>query len=261
MNKHQLLAVGAALLLVFILLFAFDTKSPKLKQQEQERALNLQATSINILREEAMASLSGSDRSAVQILRGALQDAEDDDTRIEAMSQLSRKWFSLGQYGMAGYYAEEIANIKDDGESWAIAGTTYGIGVTRSDVLKEKEFCRDKAIAALDNANSIDPDVIDHQINKAIILAELPLRENPMKGILILLDLNKKYPENVSVMNNLAKFALRTNQTDKALVRLQTALGLDPDNRMTNCLLSQLYTTTGDTNMAADFKKRCEELK
>ena len=79
-----------------------------------------------------------------------------------------------------------------------------------------------------------------------------------MKGIQILLKLNKNYPENVPVMNNLAKFALQTNQLDRAQVRLQKAAELDPNNRMTNCLSMELYTKLGELSTAEQFRAKCE---
>lgn len=261
LNKKQLLAIAAAVVLFLILLLGFETKPPKLKKQEQERALNRQVTSIDILRKEALAGLESSQRSSLQIAQGAVESATDEDERTKALMALSRKWFELGQYALAGSAAEEIAEIKEDAESWGITGTTYGIGVSRSNVTKEKEYCRDKALDALDRAISFDPDEIDFQLNKAIILAEYPIKENPMKGILILLDLNKKFPKNVPVMNNLAKFALQTGQTDKALARLNTAIEIEPNNRTSNCMLAELYSNNGNSEMATKFRKRCEELK
>lgn len=259
--RHQVIALLVAIALVLVMIFAFDTKPPKLKQQEQTRALNQQVTSIDILRQEAMEGLDGSQRSAIQILRGELDRAPDTLASIESYKKLSSKWYELGSYSMAGYYAEQVALSQNDAQSWSIAGTTYGIGSSRSAIDKERTYCRDKAIESLDKAIAEEPENVSYQLNKGVILAENPLKGNPMKGVLILINLNKKFPENVPVMNNLAKFALQTGQTDRAMVRLTTALELEPNNRMSNCLMAELYSKTGDAQKAAQFAQRCEELK
>jgi len=75
-----------------------------------------------------------------------------------------------------------------------------------------------------------------------------------------LLSLNKKFPKNVPVINNIAKFAIQTNQIDKAEQRLLGALTIEPDNKMTNCLLAQLYKAKGDENGAMKFQELCGKL-
>ena len=117
-----------------------------------------------------------------------------------------------------------------------------------------------KALESLENAISLDPNEIDYQTNRAVLLTEQPPKDNPMQRILILRELNKNFPKNVPVMNNLARFALQTNQLDKALERLNTALALDPTNKMTNCLLVQVYAQMGDKASEEKFKVLCEQF-
>jgi tetratricopeptide (TPR) repeat protein len=259
MNKHQSYSLLAFSLLFLLLLFGFATKPKTLLQQEKERSLNLQSTDVSIIRDEAMAKLSGDERSMIQILQSKESQAEDTLARIEVLKDLSRTWYQNGQYALAGHYAEQIALLNNSGDSWGIAGTTYAIGIKGSTSEKEQRYCRDKAVEALESAISIDPDKIDHQLNRAIVLAEHPDSDNPMKGILILIELNKKFPENVPVMNNLAKFALQTNQLDKAIGRLTTALALDPDNKTTICLLAEAYEKVGDMTQSKVYKSLCEQ--
>ena len=150
-----------------------------------------------------------------------------------------------------------MALLTESAESWGISGTTYGLCIKRSQKEKEREFCLTKALEALENAISLDPENLDYQINRAVILAENPPKENPMRGVLLLLEMNKKFPKNVPVINNIAKFALQTNQLDKAEQRLLGALKIEPENVMTNCLLAQLYTTLGDKDKALTFREIC----
>lgn len=259
MNRHQLIAIAGFFALFLLLLFGFSTKPKTLLLQEKERSLNLKSTDVSILRDEAMEKLSGDERSVIQILQSKESQEEDTLMRIELLKDLSRTWYQYNNYALSGYYAELIAENTQKAESWGIAGTTYAIGINASSKEKEKRYCRDKAVECLENAISLDSENLDYQINRAVVLAEHPDSDNPMKGILILIDLNKKFPQNVPVMNNLAKFALQTNQLDKALERLTTALALDPDNRMTQCLLVQTYDKMGDTLAADKYRSLCEQ--
>lgn len=261
MNKTQVLTIAGFVLLLLVLLFGFNTKPQKLIKEERERSLNLQITDISIIRDEAMKTLSGDERSLIQILQSNVEGAESDSLKIEKLKELSSTWYELGNFALAGNYAEKIAEKTTKGESWGIAGTTYAIGITQSTQEKEKIYCREKALESLESAISLEPENVDYQLNRAVVLAEHPSSDNPMKGILILIDLNKKFPKNVPVINNLARFALQTNQLDKALERLNSALELDNDNIMTNCLMGQVYSKLGQMDKAEEYRLKCEQLK
>lgn len=258
MNKPQLYTLGAFLLLFIFIAFGLRTKPMDLIQQEKTRMLNIQATDISILKNEALDNLSGADKSRIQILESQSTAISDTSEKIDIFKDLSSVWFELGNYSIAGYYAEEIAKLNPTAEAWGIAGTTYALGANRSTVEKEIIYCRDKAIETMEIAISENPENIEYQINRAIVLAQHPIAENPMKGILLLLELNKNFPKNVSVINNLARFALQTNQLDKALERLNQALQLEPENIQTNCLLSEVYEKKGDLEMMNLYKRLCD---
>ena len=260
MSKSQLLTILTFVGLFFLLLFGFNTKPQKLIKEEKERSLNLQATDIAIIRNEALENLSGDERSTIQILQSKIGNEPFDSTSLEPLKDLSGAWYKFGSLALAGYYAEQVAIVDESAQSWGIAGTTYALGVNRSKLDKEKSFCLQKALQSLENAISLDPNEIDYQTNRAVLLTEHPPKDNPMQGILILRELNKNFPKNVPVMNNLARFALQTNQLDKALERLNTALALDPTNKTTNCLLVQVYAQMGDKASEEKFKVLCEQF-
>ena len=246
--------------LLVVLLFGFRTKPTDVLANEVERSLNLQSTDVSILKSEAINMLSASSRTQIQLLEAQTGSAGDDSTRMELFKDLASVWYSEGQIGIAGSYAEEVANISESADSWAIAGTTYGIGIKSAKTEKERKFCIAKSLAALENAISIDPSEISYQLNRGIILAENPPAENPMKGVLMLLDLNKKYPKNVPIINNIAKFALQTGQLDKAEQRLLTANSLKPNDKTTNCLFAQLYDAKGDVSKADEYRAKCQMI-
>lgn len=256
-NKHQLSAILVFGALFLILLFGFATKPKKLLKEELSRSLNRMITSAEILRQEAFAEFDETKRARFRSFETQEEIASDTMERIEFQKQLSGMWYREGRYGLAGHYAEQIAKLSSQAEAWGIAGTTFAFGINNSASEKEKEFCRQKSLEALENAISIDPQNIDYQINRSLILAEHPDPENPMRGIQLLLDLNKNYPENVTIMNNLAKFALQTKQYDRAEERLLTALSLEPDNKATICLLAELYESLGNQEKSSEFSLRC----
>ncbi len=261
MTKSQIITIAGFSALFLILLFGFRTKPKELLEQERTRSLNLSATDISIIRDEAMQAVDGSTRSNIQILQSQLENNQDSIAEIEILKNLSSTWYNQDQYAMAGHYAEQIGQVTESAQAWGIAGTTYAIGIKRSTEDKQKLYCKEKALESLENAISLDPDNLDYQINRAVIFAEHPDSENPMRGIQILLKLNKNFPKNVPVINNLAKFALQTNQLDKASERLQSALALEPNNKTTVCLMAEAMSRQGQMAQAEEFRIKCEQLK
>ncbi len=259
LNNAQKLTILGAIALFVCLLFGFSTKPKKLLETEKIRALNSSSTDISIIKKESLAQLSSDDRATIQILESKVKESTDTLERIELMKELSGKWFSLNEYALAGNKAEEIAEIVQTGESWAIAGTSYVRGIDQTESPKKSAFCKENAIKAMENAISLEPNNIEYQLNRGILFSNYPDEQNPMKGIQVLLKLNKNYPENVPVMNNLAKFAIQTNQLDKAKIRLTKALENEPNNRMSNCLAMDLYQRLGEPTKAELFRQKCEQ--
>jgi predicted Zn-dependent protease len=132
--------------------------------------------------------------------------------------------------------------------------------VQRSEEEKVRAFCTNNAVEAFENAISLNPSNISHQVNLALLYAENPPSDNPMKGITMLLDLNREHPENVLVLNNLARLAIRTGQYDRAIERLEKARSIEPDNANTSCLLAQAYEGSGNTEQAEAFGEQCRKL-
>jgi len=171
MTRNQSITIAAFFGLLLFLQFGFRTKPNKVLEMEQSRALNQSSTDISILKKEAEADLSSGDRTRIQVLEAQIQDADDPGARLELLKNLSGTWYALGRPALAGNYAEEIAHEENSATSWGIAGTTYAACVQSSAIEKEKSFCLQKAIEALEMAASLDPMEVSHTMNRAILLA------------------------------------------------------------------------------------------
>ena len=257
LTRSQIYSILAFLSLLLILA-AFRTKPKDLLEREKNRSLNLQSTNANILIQEAVPDLRETYKTRIQILEAQLSSANEEQA-AQLYKDLSSVWFESGNPSIAGHYAEEVATLEETAEAWGLAATTYALCINRSEKEKEKEFCLAKSLNAIENAITLAPEEIDYQINRGVILAENPPPDNPMKGVLLLLDLNKKYPKNVSVINNIAKFALQTNQLERAEQRLLGALEIEPNNKITNCLLTEVYLAMGQKDKSLVFQEKCAE--
>lgn len=260
LNKLQLLAVGAAILLFVVLYFGCDTKPVTQRAIEKERALAVESTNIEALLTEAKATLPPGTANDILALEKQLADTQADSAKSNVLVELSRKWYQAKHPAIAGFYAEQVAENSETETGWSVAGTTYTICLQRSELEKVRDFCTNRAVAAFEKAISINPNEVAHRTNLALVYTENPPQENPMKGILMLVDLNKQHPEDTGVLTNLGRLAMKTGQFAKAVERFGQALTLEPDNRDAICMISQAYGELGNTAAAEKFGERCQGM-
>ena len=183
--------------------------------------------------------------------------APSDTEKAEVLKKLAGIWYSAGRADISGYYAQEIADLLNTEDAWSIAGTTNMLGARKTGEKKIRDFCFSNAITAFENAISINPTNYSHKVNLALCFTENPPQDNPMKGILMLVGYNQEAPENVLILTTLARLAIQTNQFDKAIERLNTAVRLEPENKKANCLLVQAYDGLGNKEKAAQYAAKC----
>jgi tetratricopeptide (TPR) repeat protein len=260
MTKLQWAVIIAALALFFTLYFGCERTPPDIAELETTRSLSVESTTPTALLDEAKSKLNGVQLSEVAALEDEAQMATADSSRAGVYQRLSSQWYQLGHPALAGYYAEEVASLRSTEESWSIAGTTYSICIQRSGEEKIREFCSGRAVQAFENAISLNPENTAHRVNLALTYTANPPADNPMKGVLMLRELNQEEPNNVLVLNALARLAIKTGQYERAVERLEAAAQLSPDNANTICLLAQAYEGKGDNGKAQEYAEKCRSL-
>jgi len=254
----QSISILCFLGLFAILYFGCETKNKDQRAVEKSRANNIELISVDRLIREARSQMSTNGRSDLILLEDKLQKSTEDSTKLETYKSLASLWYSEGQPIISGSYAEKIANVENSEQAWSIAGTTYAIAAQRVSDDVEKKHAIIKSRTAFENVLSINSENIDSKINLALSYVDLPEESNPMKGILMLLDLNKKFPDNIPVLLQLGRLSLGTNQLDKSVERLSKVISLDPDNNEAHCLLAEVYRKKGDQIKAQEEQNKCD---
>lgn len=261
MQRTQLIVVGMSLLAVFTMYFGCPTQAPEMVQAAARRGLEVEATSPQALMRAANETISPIARATLTGLEEELSNAETDEDRRILFERLASEWYQAGHPGISGHYAQKIAEALDtSARAWSIAGTTFSICVQKAASEKERAFCTQRSVKNFQNAISLQPDVVDHQLNLSLTYTYNPPKENPMKGILMLRELQTKYPENTGVLITLARLAIQTNQLRKAVERLEQAQELEPKNPVPACLLAQVYGQLNQPQEEAENAQRCEAL-
>ena len=259
MTRTQWIVLGTCLFLFGLIYFGFDTKAPDRGLVERSRGLIAEQTAdLDPLYARAREALTTGQLAQLSDLEAELAEQTTDSGRVAVYEALSRNYFEFGQLALAGHYARELAEISNTEEAWSIAGTTFGYCVQQVQEETPREFCTRGAISAFENAISLAPEEVSHRVNLALVLTSNPPPDNPMRGVLMLRQLQEEHPENVLVLTSLARLALQTGQVERALQRLEQALALDPEDRNANCLAASAYRAAGQENEAARYAARCE---
>lgn len=256
MQRPQIIALFVAVLAVGLLYFGFRTKPAAFDQVEKTRSASATTTDVQTLMAEARQQLNGPEANQILALEQALDSKSPD---IEALKSLSGMWYESGFGAIAGYYAMEVAEMESTAAAWSIAGSTFSLALRQTGDEKIRSYCLENGVSAFEKAISLEPEQNQHRLNLALLYTEIPPQDNPMKGILMLVDLNKKHPEEPDVLFHLGRLAIQTGQTEKAVERLRQAASLRPEHRDTWCLLAQAEEAAGHMTEAQEAHEKCEE--
>lgn len=273
MTKLQWFSIVLSAAAFLSLLFGLSNRPPKASSVEKARFLSLETTDKATLLKEAASLLSSSQKDRIHFLENQLAVSTLDSTKIQVLKLLSGEWYKLGNYALAGLYAQDIATILgNDDEAWAIAGASFFKGIApinggRSAEAKSepstsddvKTFCTKRAVNAFENAITLAPNEFSHRINLALCYIENPSPQEPMKGIQMLLGLLEKEPNNTTVLNHLGRLAIKTGQLTKAKERLEKSFSIEPSNIQTLQLLVKLYDEMQMPDKSLEFSTILEK--
>ncbi|MBK9256555.1 MAG: hypothetical protein IPM42_13790 [Saprospiraceae bacterium] len=257
MQRNHYIVIASAIALLLVLYFGFDTVPGQQKLLEKSRAMVVESTGLQNLLNDARPKLDKEQNSVIDALEMDLRQASEDSIKVIKLKALSGTWYRFGYPAIAGIYANDVAEIIKTEESWSMTGTTFSICVKKEDDEKVKTFCSNRAVRAFENAISLNPDKIEPKINLALCYVDNPSADNPMQGILLLRELDTKYPDNVLVLNQLARLAIQTGQNDRAIERLEKVLSIDPENQTAICLAAKAYRASGQEAKALSFEQKC----
>ena len=261
MTNEQKIYVGIAILALLGMFFGLDTKPSEQKIIEKSRANNFETIDVNSLIANAKETLSEGDRQYLTSLERIAGKADQDSAKLQVLEQLAGDWYRKGFKEISGFYAGKIAELTNTEEAWAITGSTYAAAINAGQLEpKVEEFAFNKAVQAFENAYSLNPNDLNHRINLAIMYAEHPIESNPMKGIQMLLEMNRQNPENTVLLYHLARLGMQTGQYEKAIGRIEKSLAIEPNEKRMVCLAADAYKALNNQEKYVQYNALCNTL-
>jgi len=261
MQRIHYIVLFSALLLLLAMYVGCETKASSVKEISRTRSLVLESTTLEVLEKNASDALDAATLLRVQNLKQEMEVEANLEKKAELARELSSLWYASGFSAIAGGYAEKVAGWIPSATTWSIAGTTFGQVLATEKVGKVRDFAVAHAQTAFENAISFAPDDWTHKLNLALILTDAPPADNPMKGVKMLLDLDRSYPDNSRILFHLGRLAIQTGQYEKAVERLEKSLSLDAKQPKIYCLLETAYRETKRLDLAASASNRCRLIE
>ena len=201
-----------------------ETKASNVKEMTKTRALVVENTTREVLEIYAKKKLSSTDLLLLENLNKDLDRTTELSEKAEIAKKLSAKWYDLGFPAIAGAYAEMLAEWFPTPDAWSIAGTTFGQAIPQKEDVKVRDFAAAHAVTAFENAISLAPEDWANKLNLALVLTEVPPQDNPMKGVKMLLDLDKNYPEIYCLLEKAYRETSNSDLADKASEKCRNSI-------------------------------------
>lgn len=260
MSRLQTIVVLCAALLLAGLYFGFDTVPKEREAVETKRAIEGESTDEGSFFEEARKVVPTARLAEIDQLEQKVAAEKIDSIKNRLMKALAGAWFEAGSPVLSAKVASEIAEMENTDAAWSVAGATWQIAGTSSKDETTRAFSGKRSIKAFENAVSLAPNEVSHQVNLASVYADFPPADNPMKAVLMLRELEAKNPTNPLVFNALGRLAIRTGQWDRAIARFEKTLSLDPQNRQATCLLVEAFRGAKQEGKALEMESKCAAL-
>jgi len=162
---------------------------------------------------------------------GELTTAQNAATKLNLQKKLAKEWDDVNQPAPAAYYYQAIAGSENTFTNWLTAGNRFNDAFRfDQDTVTQPAFVQN-AIACLKNAVKIKPANLDAKtalgvayVNQTSVGVTDADGGSPMQGIVLLLDVVRQDPNNISANFNLGMFAVTSRQYDKAIQRFKTVI-------------------------------------
>ncbi|MBS1504824.1 MAG: tetratricopeptide repeat protein [Bacteroidetes bacterium] len=272
MNKKQIIVIGAVFALC-VYLFLQPVKGlvkPKVAKQGNGVVSDSKPAAKSITVDDVSApaktAIGAALSATINDLENQLKNAATDADKLTLEKKLAKQWDDDNQPAPAAFYYQAAAQKDNTFDDWLNAGNKFNDAFkSTSDTTVQPAFVSN-AIGAFKNAVKLKPDNLDAKtglgvayVNQTSLGIPDPDGGSPMQGIMILLDVVKKDPNNRSANLNLGLFAMKSGQFDKAVARFKKMVEQKPEIEP-YFYLAESYRQLGMKKEAVDAYQKCKQM-
>lgn len=251
-RTKQALVITAIVLLIGFL-FTREIKGLVVPKKEESAQMPTQTTETASLEEVSATAknlVSVAFAKDITALENTYKSATGSD-KIANAKQLAQKWDDVEQATPSALYLEVVANAEPNLINWLNAGGRLLKSFENTqDSASIKPILLQKANVAFTKALAIDSASLDAKTGLGITIVNG--MGAPMQGIGMLLDVVKKDPKNLKANMNLAMFAIKSGQFDKAIIRFKEIISNIKATPDAYFYLATAYESLGKNTEAID---------
>jgi tetratricopeptide (TPR) repeat protein len=204
--------------------------------------------------------------ATINDLEGQLKNASTDAEKLSLEKKLAQQWDDDNQPAPAAFYYLAAARKDNSFNDWMNAGNRFNDAYKGTQDTSAQPTFVANAIEAFKNAVKLKPEDLDAKtglgvayVNQTSSGISDPDGGSPMQGIMILLDVVKKDPNNRNANLNLGLFAMKSGQFDKAVTRFKNMIAQKPEVEP-YFYLAESYRQLGMKKEAIDAYQKCKQM-
>ena len=163
------------------------------------------------------------------------------------------------QYNFAAYYHTLKAEIKPTASNWEVAGDRQiSVSSNAAYDVSFNEMLYEEGLKSYQKAIALDSSNLELQVKLGSAIVDKS--PQPMQGISLLLGVIEQDSMHVNGNLTLGKFGIISGQYDKAVIRLEKVLSLQPENAEALFLTGEAYSNLGLNEKAISCFSKCKEI-
>ena len=250
MSRNQYILVGSIVVIAGILFW----KGFKSNTIVAENKVN-QASATNFKTFEEYVTIQKSELKPDVL--GMLTGYEETNTTT-SLKQAVQLADSMEMPLLASYFFEKYTEMTGDKQNWYILGTKwYNLAMSSTDSVLSYQL-GGKAKSSFTKALQLDPSNLDAK--NALAACYIELEKDVMKGVGMLREVIKTDSNNYQALFSLGMLSIQSNQLDKALVRFEKLVSLQPFNPQYYFYLAEVQAKMGKTQQALKTYEKCKTL-
>jgi tetratricopeptide (TPR) repeat protein len=265
------IAIGAAIVLIAALYFGVNTIPPAKVPQAtasgeaphnhagEMPGSSIQPASLDSIATASLMKLPPHAAQELKALEQKLVGAADSAAMTPVFEELARLWKEHKNLPMAAYTQAKSAHLAHSEKKLNFAGQFF-LDLIRqgSDAPPVMMWEAQQAIGCFNEALAINPD--NDTTKLALASGYIDGTGEVMKGVSVIKEITAKDPDNIPANLMLGRMSIQSGQFDKAVLRYETILKQEPNNREALYFGAEAYKGKGDKAKAIELLERCKKV-
>jgi tetratricopeptide (TPR) repeat protein len=264
MQSRRVIQIGFAVVITGLIAFVFLSGKNKstVLYNPQTKVETAPGFDFDKLEKDVISKLDKPVADEIMVMHGRLNSR---GAMNENLLVIAKKYETLHQPALAGYYYEKLTHLEPDNENiWFAMGKNFWEAEQNEADEKTFKYYNSLSYKALAKVLEKNPKGnLDAMTDQAFNIMEGGFQA-PMMGVGLLKDVVQMDPDNRKALNYLGLFSIKSGQYDKAIDRFQHLISLGPDNDLNYPYyyraIGQAYAATGKNKEALDAFTKYKSL-